>query len=214
MKKLEKLKKDIMDKAQLKADKTDRVARLEASLTTLKEEKDTAAAAGDMDKFQMAQRKEKDATDNIYMLKVQLDRMEGETDADINDAWTEYADDYAREMSKALATYHKHARELAKEYEAMVLKQNAALKEREDLAALLGSDNSSDNGLNAIADRFPLMYLPDSPLVPDIGGKVSVPELRFFLQSGIWAAAGTNTKSAETLNSIVRLKRSINHPEF
>lgn len=216
MNKIEKLKKNIKDKAQLKADKAARKSELESRLTTIRAEKTEAAAAGDMDKFQAAKRKELDIQDHIEVLDVQLSNMTAVVDeSEISAAWREYAEDFSKDLNKALMEYNKHRASLAAEYAALVRKQNEALQDREELAGLMGMPLGSEEAHAAIAARFPLNCLPDGPITRAAANlAVYVPELRFFIESGIWEQNGFNTKSVATLNNVVKLKRSIDKPEF
>ena len=76
--------------------------------------------------------------------RVQLDSLAAPfSEEDIQAAWSDYAEKYTKSFSKAYDAYKESRRKLRAEFMALVMMQNEALRQKENIGRLAGARLSS-----------------------------------------------------------------------
>ncbi len=211
--KIDVLKKNY-DQAMAKKERmAERISAIESELEQKKKAADELAAQGDEDGYIAAKHEIDDLGYRLFVLKRQT-VPKPVTPEDAAAAWAEYTDSvYIPELNKRRSSFEKGVRNLAANYQEMVVCQNKALQMRELLASLT-DQNAEDFPLtDEIQDKDAL------PIRRDI--QMKGPEFRFFTGLGAWQCDGTDAftslphfKALDTINSVVRLHKSVLDPQF
>lgn len=140
---IEQLRKQYKTAQEQAAEKAEEIRQAEKALAALRREQENAAKAGDVERFDMLAEQIQKEERRIYVLIKSADTSGRVTPEDARAAWTEYAQTFGKNQGAKLAAYDKARRELCREYEGLVAGQNNALRAREELAAMAGTDAGS-----------------------------------------------------------------------
>ena len=205
---MEALWKKYNDAQANEAKRAEEIREAEAAISALKEEREAAAQAGDLDLFDRKDDEIKKAERRLYVL-VKSAGNGKVTPEDTQSYWTEYAASFSKDQEKRIAEYQRLKKEACKKYEEILERQNDALHVREDLGIMINIFDGSRDGYEKLDQAFPVKCV--DPKVSGIWSNLdNLPELEYFTMSGEWEKG----KASDTVNNIVRLSRSVNRPDF
>lgn len=189
------------------AKRAEEIQAQEKTLAELKKKQEEAAAAGDFSAYEAAGEEIQKAEGRLYVL-IKSAKAGIVTPEEAAACWREFADGYRKEQEKRRAEYRKAQKQACTQYEEMIDKQNAAFHLREDLATMTGQFYGNEEGYSEIEQRYPL---PEMLPGHDMNRAIqSLPEAAYFIGVGLWQ----KVPAEGTLNSIVRLGRSVGRPDF
>lgn len=189
------------------ARRAEEIKQAEAALASLKAQQEDAAAEGNQAAFDALDEDIRKATNRITVL-IKSSRRGVVTPEDCSEFWREYAADFKKDQEKRMLEYRKTQKQACEQYEKMVEAQNTAFHVREDLGTMTGVFDGSDQSREEVERRYHLSgMLPGNDINKSI---LDHPENVYFTGSGLWQKAPAD----ETLNTIVRLGRSVNKPYF
>lgn len=128
----------------------------------LKAEIKAAAEADDLAAFRAKKKDLEEVSETLQVKRTYLDHATlPVTEADARDVWSDYSEQYNKNMAKALAEFASLRDKLVAAYLTMVEMQNDACRTREGLCDVLGINNP---------DRaFPMQYIPVRAGVNELG---------------------------------------------
>lgn len=206
--KIDKLREKYNTAKAKAAERAAEIKRKETNLAELKAEQERAAAAGDLENYELFADKIRRAEMELFVYIKSTQISEIITPEDAANAWKEYADKNGGEVMRLYREYEKSRGQLVQKYQAAVLKQNEVLRARADLAEMTGTPAS----VYVLKEA-----LPDSSEHFPKNAQIKAPEFAFFVASGEWKGKPNATAeyaALDTLNSVVRLQQPLENPAF
>lgn len=204
--KIDTLRKKHASAIEKSKERNEQIRAKEKALSDLRVKQDAAALAGDLELFEQLAEKIRRA-ENELIVYTKSTRVETVTPEDGMEAWKDYASKTGAEILRLKREYETARGELARKYEAAVLKQNELLRTREELAGLTGAPASAyvlPGMLEDAGEAYPRNHQMKSP------------EFAFFAASGEWRCRDgiQDYPALDTINAVVRNRVPVDNPRF
>lgn len=141
---------------ELKAKTETDIAALEEKLQTMQNNADQIAASGDVQRYTAAKKEIEELKTLLEVKKAVLKHnvVESANNADIAEAWKEYAETSGKDIKAAIEKYKKMRSELYSQFISMVKLQNEVIKTREKCERISGKDKAFFGFSGSIPQEF------------------------------------------------------------
>ena len=163
----------------------------ERDAEALNADAETAAVAGDLEKFKTLKRQASDAEALAYVLNKRIEQNDGKnlfSKGEIDDAWKDYAAEHNKILKAKLKKFNETKGDLLRQYAEMVAVQRETCAVRERLARYIGVEKSVAQPDYGLAERFPFDALPckkraDAGALNVFGASIADPDAAYYLAS-------------------------------
>lgn len=206
MKKYERLREKYDEAVNKKAAMQDEIQQLKIDMTTLAEEADNAAQAGNIPLYREKRDASQLAADTAHVRERQMEVIsELQPVEEGRAAWREYAGEYGKNFDRAQKALEKAKDDLRKAFMDLVEIQNEGLRVKEQIRKCVGSDDFADVRVDMLPDAFQRSIAP--PKDPNLSAGIAMyklPEYIYLLDRQM-----LTTEQSKKINAVARLRRPV-----